>query len=194
MENILKVKVIDSMMGTGKTSYAIQMMNKAPKIQKFIYVTPFLKEVERVKSSVTNRTFTEPDTNHGHGKKLESLKKLIANGEDIVTTHALFGVADEELMDLLSWENYTLIIDEVMEVVSQLPVRKGDMKIMKNSGTIEINSDTNKVIWKEDPKLDTSFSTVRDYALVGNLYEVNSTAFVWNFPAKMSVYLNRYTS
>ena len=185
MNNNKKAIVIDSMMGTGKTSYAIQLMQEAPSDQKFIYVTPFLKEVDRVKFSVTNRIFTEPDVNHGNGKKLESLKKLVANGEDIVTTHALFGVADDELMDLISWENYTLIIDEVMEVVSQLPVRRGDMKMMKNSGTIEIDEATSQVIWKEDPRFDTTHTTVRDYALVGNLYEVNSTAFVWNFPAKM---------
>lgn len=42
-----------------------------------------------------------------------------------------------------------------------------------------------KVNWKEHPKFDTTFSTVRDFALAGNLYYVNNTAFVWNFPAKI---------
>jgi hypothetical protein len=36
------VKVIDSMMGMGKTSYAIQMMKEGEINQKFIFVTPFL--------------------------------------------------------------------------------------------------------------------------------------------------------
>jgi KaiC/GvpD/RAD55 family RecA-like ATPase len=34
-----KVKIIDSMMGTGKTTFAIQFMNTAPNNQKFIYIT-----------------------------------------------------------------------------------------------------------------------------------------------------------
>lgn len=41
------VKIIDSMMGTGKTSYAIQLMREAEIDQKFIFVTPFLDEVQR---------------------------------------------------------------------------------------------------------------------------------------------------
>jgi hypothetical protein len=177
------VKIIDSMMGTGKTSYAIQLMQEAPSNQKFIYVTPFLDEVARIKSSVTTRDFKEPDARHGSGTKLQSLKRLIGEGADIATTHALFAMADDELMQLLEWDNYTLIVDEVMDVVSQLQVRKGDVKMMLDSGTIEIESETSRVIWKEHPKFDTTFSHVRDYALAGNLYLVDGTALVWNFPA-----------
>lgn len=180
-----RVRVIDSMMGTGKTTFAIQLMQSAEEYQKFIYVTPFLDEVQRIKAGVSNRDFREPEARHGSGTKLESLKRLVADGADIVTTHALFVMADDELMDLLTWSDYTLILDEVMDVVSQLQVRTGDVKMMLNSGAIEIEPDTKRVIWKEHPKFDTSFSTVRDYALSGNLYAVNEVALVWNFPAKI---------
>lgn len=131
------VKIIDSMMGTGKTSYAIQLMKETDINQKFIYVTPFLDEVQRIKQEVDNRDFKEPEIKHGTGTKLVSLKRLIANGQDIATKHTLFAMADEELIDLLRWEKYTLIVDEVMEVISQLQVRKGDIQIMLNGGAIE---------------------------------------------------------
>ncbi|TGE32859.1 DEAD/DEAH box helicase family protein [Desulfosporosinus sp. Sb-LF] len=181
-----KVKVIDSMMGTGKTSYAIQLMQEAGDSQKFIYVTPFLDEVKRIRESVTNRKFKEPDVKHGDGTKLDSLKRLIANGEDIATTHALFAMADDELMDLLKWENYTLMIDEVMEVISVLQtVKKGDITILEDSGTIEIDPRTIQVHWTADPKLNTKYNEVKSYALAGNLFSVNNTAFLWNFPAKI---------
>jgi hypothetical protein len=179
------VTIIDSMMGTGKTSYAIQMMKEADINQKFIFVTPFLDEVQRIKQEVTNRDFKEPDVKHGSGTKLESLKRLIANGEDIATTHSLFAMADDELIELLRWENYTLIVDEVMDVISVLQgLRRDDIPVLLDSGLITI-SDENQVIWKADPKLDTKYNFVRDFALAGNLYAVNSTAFVWNFPAKI---------
>jgi hypothetical protein len=171
-------------MGTGKTSYAIQLMKEAPMSQKFIFVTPFLDEVQRIKQEVTCRDFKEPDVNHGLGTKLESLKRLIANGDDIVTTHSLFAMADVELMELLSWSNYTLIMDEVMEVISQLQVRKGDIQMMLKCGAVEVD-EGGRVTWKEHPKFDTTFRTVRDFALAGNLYLVNNVAFVWNFPAKI---------
>ncbi|MBT2736595.1 DEAD/DEAH box helicase family protein [Bacillus sp. ISL-7] len=178
------VKVIDSMMGTGKTSYAIQMMKEAEINEKFIFVTPFLDEVQRIKKEVHNRDFKEPDAKHGSGTKLESLKRLISKGEDIVTTHALFAMADDELIELLSWSNYTLIMDEVMSVICQIPVRKGDIQMMLNGGAIEVD-ESGRVTWKEHPKFDTTFSIVRDYAIAGNLYLVNNIAFVWNFPAKI---------
>jgi hypothetical protein len=179
------VIVIDSMMGTGKTSYAIQLMQQASAKQSFIYVTPFLKEVERIRNSVTNRNFVEPDVQHGCGTKMDSLKKLIEYGADIVTTHALFAAADDELIDLLNLNGYTLILDEVMDVVTVLSmVRKDDLeKVLLPSGLIEV-TENSQVAWK-DPSVDTSFNQVKQYALAGNLYAVNNTALVWSFPAKM---------
>lgn len=159
-------------------------MKEADISEKFIFVTPFLDEVQRIQQAVTNRNFKEPNVIHGSGTKLESLKRLIANGEDIATTHALFAMADEELYELLRWGNYTLIMDEVMDVISVLKVRKGDVQMMLKGGAIEIDNSC-KVVWKEHPKFETTFSDVRDLALVGNLYLVSKTAFVWNFPAKI---------
>lgn len=120
------VKVIDSIMGSGKTSYAIQLMQEAPPEQKFIYVTPYLDEVTRIKETVTNRHFKEPTEQHGQGTKLSSLKKLIVDGENIATTHSLFCMADDDLIELLSWTDYILIVDEVMEVISELKSIKRD--------------------------------------------------------------------
>lgn len=169
------------MMGRGKTSYAIQMMNKADLKQKFIYVTPFLEEVQRIKNAVTTRDFKEPDERHGSGTKLESLKRLISAGEDIVTTHSLFGLADEELENLLEWEDYTLIVDEVMDVISEINLKKDDIQVMVNSGLIEIAFGT--VFWTADKSVDTQYNIVRDFALAYNLYAVDNTALIWNFPA-----------
>lgn len=180
-----KIKVIDAIMGTGKTSYAIQLMNEAPVDMHFIYVTPYLDEVLRIQQSVTCREFKQPTVGHGEETKLKSLKKLIAEGADIATTHELFSRADKELMELLEWNNYTLILDEVMEVISLVQgMKKDDFKVLMDSNLIEITP-YNKVIWKADPKLDTQYNKIRDYALTGNLFCSNNTAFVWNFPAKV---------
>src|SRR5699024_12816978 len=62
------IHVVDSIMGAGKTSWAIQHMQDANKDEKFIYITPFLSEVERVRESVTNRTFKAPN-NKGDRKR-----------------------------------------------------------------------------------------------------------------------------
>lgn len=180
-----KVIVLDSIMGTGKTSYAIQLMKEAPDTQRFIYVTPFLDEVQRIKSEVRNRNFREPNAKHGFGTKLVSLKKLIVTGEDIATTHALFSLADDELMELLKWHSYTLIVDEVMDVIEQIPLKRDDLPVLLKSGFIEISEETQAVTWTGDPKMITRFNDVMSYALSGNLYAVNNVAFIWNFPVRV---------
>jgi len=40
-------KIIDSIMGSGKTTWAIKHMNAHPE-QRYIYITPLLNETERV--------------------------------------------------------------------------------------------------------------------------------------------------
>lgn len=54
------IKVVDSIMGSGKTSAAINLMNNAGNDQNFIFITPYLNEVERIKKSVNNRQMYEP--------------------------------------------------------------------------------------------------------------------------------------
>ncbi len=179
-----KVKVIDSMMGTGKTSYAIQTIREAPSSQRFIYVTPFLNEVKRVKEEVTTRRLEEPKNKHGLGRKLDSLKRLIKEGADIVTTHALFAIIDEEVLELLMNRRYILFLDEVMQVISQVDyIRRDDIPILLDSNLIKLDED-GKVNWLGNPESDSRYNEIKFYALAGNLYSVNNIALVWNFPAK----------
>lgn len=111
-----KINVIDAPCGYGKTSWAIQYMNEMPKdSHQFIYVTPFLEEVERVRDSVTTRSFFEPKSIKGE-TKLDDLHRLLSEGKDICTTHSLFQMANEETKELLRVNNYTLILDEVLNV------------------------------------------------------------------------------
>ena len=171
-------------MGSGKTQFAIKMMNEASYLKKFIYVTPFLNEVTRVKESVTTRTFIEPDPQHGEGRKYEHFKRLIKNGKNIVTTHALFSRADDELLELLRYENYTLIIDEVMDVIDIIKMKRNDIQILLDSNVIKIN-DNKQIEWISDSKFDSRYNDIKDYALAGNLFFVRDSAMIWNFPAKI---------
>lgn len=69
------VKVIDAICGAGKTSYAIQYMNQNTD-KLFIYVTPFLTEVERINEQTTQEFF-EPNPKAGKGKRSITLRLLL---------------------------------------------------------------------------------------------------------------------
>ena len=177
----MKLNVIDSIMGSGKTSWAIDKMNDDDE-NNYIYITPFLSEVERIKTSVTTKKFYEPK-NIGEGK-LDSLHKLIVQGKNIASTHALFKMATEETISLLKSNDYILILDEVMEVVAPIPLKKNDLDILFTNELIKVDTDNNNlVIWNED-KLDweTQYDTLRRQCICKNVFMVNKVLLMWTFP------------
>lgn len=189
-----KIKVVDSIMGSGKTSWAIDYMNENTFGKKFIYITPFLNEVTRIKEQVKNRKFYEPTNKNKKGSKLEGLKKLIVDGKDIVSTHALFKTVDDEIMELLQVSGYTLILDEVMDVIELMQTRKDDIPSMLELDLITIK-EHNKVIWNEEKlHYDGAYNVYKNLALSENLYihtrdskdeNKKKTLLVWTFPSKV---------
>lgn len=175
-----EITVIDSIMGSGKTSWAIQYMREANPLEKFIYITPFLSEVARIREGVTSRVFNEPSNANDDGRKMTSLKELIVRGDNIVSTHSLFQTADDELIELLNDSGYTLILDEVMDCVEPVNVRQSDIKKLEASGDIEIVD--NRVKWKGDPHDDSRYKDIRLLAQAGNLFYHRGKFLVWAFP------------
>ena len=53
------VQVIDAPCGKGKTSWAIQHMKENPH-ERFLFITPFLTEVERIKTECAELDFVDP--------------------------------------------------------------------------------------------------------------------------------------
>ncbi|CAH0149464.1 hypothetical protein [Peribacillus sp. Bi134] len=181
------INIVDSIMGSGKTSWAIQYMNEAPTYQKFIYITPFKTEVERVLSSV-NRDFKQPDGDNAGETKLEDIKRLIADGENIVSTHSLFKRVDSEVIDLLEMENYILILDEVMDVIEQVKISKDDLKMLIQNKVIEVDK-KGIVSWAQVDYRQGYFEKIRNLANSGNLmmYEDDASepiAIYWTFPVE----------
>ena len=111
---------INTCMGKGKTTYVIDLMRNSASYKKYIYITPFLHEVERVRKAVAKQKFEAPDEQKGHGSKYRHFRQLVEEGANIVTTHALFKKVDERLLGLLKREHYTLIVDEVFEVINKV--------------------------------------------------------------------------
>ncbi|WP_214739278.1 hypothetical protein [Exiguobacterium sp. s48] len=171
-----KVKVIDAICGAGKTSYAIQMMNENTFGKKFIFVTPFLSEVKRV-IGATNLNMATPIAARGKGKKLDHLKKLLADGRSIAITHQLFKMMDHEAHELIKESDYTLIMDEVAEVIEVFPIASQDIDILINDGHIKIEKDSS-VTWLSDYKQDEKhaiFADVKNDANLGILKAFGNT-------------------
>lgn len=190
-----KITVVDAICGAGKSSYAIQKMNEASLVEEnFIYITPFLDEVKRVKTEVSNRKFYEPNPEGERryaATKLESFKKLINQGKDIASTHALFKRVDEETIDYIKYNSYTLILDEVMDITEHIKVTKSDWEILLQQKLIEIDKD-NRIKFL-DSEYEGEFSNLKMLADSNNLFihsrsskdSSKITLLVWCFPIEV---------
>lgn len=191
-----KIIVIDAICGAGKTSWAIQYMNKKEAFnqEKIIYVTPFLKEIDRVIQATHNK-FKQPSNKNAEGSKLVGLRRLVANGSNIVCSHELFKLIDRELIDDIEKSEYTLILDEVMNVINQIDITKNDLKLLVESNIISLNDDTT-INWMDD-SYDGKFNDMKNLAKRDNLYLLNNTFLFWTldknlFNAFSKIYIMTY--
>ncbi len=177
------IKIIDSIMGAGKTSWAIQEMQENEQYN-YLYITPYLDEVKRVKENCTNRKFYEP----GEGEmktKQKDLHWLLENNKDIVSTHALFKRSNQITRDLIKAGNYILILDEVMDVVSYLKISKDDLRDLIERKHILVDKENNNLIrWNEESKdYEGRFSDIKTMSQNNSLFLIGETAIlVWTFP------------
>lgn len=115
MENSkTKIKVVDSIMGQGKTTWAMDFMKEKSE-DRFIFVTPFLNEVERIKANVPNIKTPFVDFKKNE-PKLETFRDLLLKGNNIATTHSLMSKFDLDIQENIKVGDYTLILDEVTQI------------------------------------------------------------------------------
>ena len=199
MEN-QRVKVIDSPMGTGKTTFAINYINSLPKEVRVIYITPFLDEVERIKQSCSDKKFVSPDKKMGKGSKRNHLLELIENERNIVSTHSLFSTMDDDMIDKLSRYNYILILDEVMNVLDKFDLweeleivndeydetkrekTKKEIDMLVAKGAITIDADTGQIFWIDYDNQWGKYETLRLLAEKNLLFLIDGDIIVWTFP------------
>lgn len=197
----MKFNVIDSIMGSGKTVWAFNFMYKEIG-KKFIYVTPYLDEIERLlyirdengkvvmsedgykvgSKWYYKRNFREPK-HLGEGK-LNSLHSLLQNGFNIATTHALFKMCTLETLHLIRKGGYVLVLDEALDIVEMLDTLSvKDYEMMVNSNNIRVNRD--KTISWIDPTYDGEFLEFRRKCENGKVVEIKKgkkmQLLVWNF-------------
>lgn len=202
------ITIIDSIMGSGKTSWAIQYMNEHQE-KPYLYITPLLTETKRI-CAVCNKNkskdFVSPQ-NFGNGK-LENLKQYVARGVNIAATHQLFVNIDDELRELFRQQNYNLFIDEELPVIkgyndTLLPEEKisrsmtaGDIKFMldTNAIAVEDGSSTGFIKWCHQGEYE-EFKHLRVQQLANKheLLLIENKSLFWVFsPETWSLFENTY--
>lgn len=176
----MKVKVVDSVPGSGKTEAAIAFMRSHPE-RRYLFVTPFLAEIQRIKKSCPELYFEEPADSSLYKTKLDSLHNLLETGANVASTHALFAYYSDETRRLLEAGGYTLILDEVMNVIERENIKMHDFEMMFQSGFVEMEEDGLHVRWVKDDYVGVHQSLMKK-AQLHNLFFFENRLLFWSVP------------
>jgi len=183
--NHVTVNVIDAIMGSGKTTWMIDKINNDPS-PRYIVVTPTLTEVTRIISDCPKARFKEPEQTK-HGNKYYSFKLLVESGENIVTTHSLFKLMTKETLAELKRQQYVLMVDESLAVVSVYKeLTRKDITMLFSDDYVYVEPETFKLRWNYDKHSDYfgKFSETKDRCDNGNLIYHNEKTMLWEFPVE----------
>ena len=185
-----KFYVVDSIMGSGKTEAIIDYINRPENdCRHFMVIVPYLSEVERYKKECKYHHMVDPIFKTKTGKittKFERIKELIMGRADIVSTHSLFLRFDQEIMELIKEGEYTLILDETVNVINPYDFSSGDFDFLIKHEFISIDYDTGIVRWNDKGSDYDGWH----YAELKSLCDCNSLAYdiktkslFWMYPS-----------
>lgn len=187
-----QITIIDSIMGSGKTSAIIDVINRRGDFNKetntrnpWIIVTPYLEQIQRfLNETDKNLQFREPQLSGDN--KTSDFKKLVIQSANIVTTHSLFIRQPPDIHKLLKAGNYNLIIDEELplfqeynEIVNRSQfISAKHFTFMLVQKLVEIDLKTKDVKWKGDTHSpDFKYKKLIEFSQRRNLKFINGTLF-----------------
>lgn len=178
------VKVIDSIMGSGKSTWAINYMKQLNDDISVLYVTPYLEEVDRIKKQCKpQKSFRTPKP--VDGSKLKHILELLKNGEDIATTHELFKKLDNDCKEAIRENNYILFLDEAIVPIHQYSFpKKDDDKYLLEKEDIKVNAD-GLVEWVGSKDYDIIYNDIRVVAENHCLFKIDKQFYIWQFPVEI---------
>ena len=190
----ISITVIDAPCGAGKTTWAISKIN-GDKGGSYIYCTPFLDEITRVRNECGKWRFSEP--HNFETTKIDDFNTLLADGSDIAVTHSTFLNATPATLELLRQGEYTLLLDEVLDAVVDFNDVLSVKNAPKQSVTKEdienillprklINVDDRyRVSWTGGNYVGTKYEELGRLADLGRLYCVHGSMLTCVFPPEM---------
>lgn len=128
------IHIVDSIMGSGKTSAAINYINEHPE-KKYLFITPFINETLRIQKSCPAADFWVPSNlmkSNGF-RKIEHFRELVRDGKSVALTHALFREVEDEIAEMIINGGYVVFIDEVIDVLEPLTISRGDYQALTGS-------------------------------------------------------------
>lgn len=183
--NDCKYYVVDSIMGSGKTSSAINYINSLPDDYHFIYVAPYLSEVTRIIAACWGKNVSQPF--YEEGRKLNGLHSLLEEGKNVVTTHQLFSKLGDRGVEAIKSFGYICFIDETLDCVNSYDGEDG-LNAYDTAGVLkayaDVDEETGLVKWR-DQNYRGRFTPEKELADNDELAYYNDNVFIRIFPLRV---------
>ncbi|ADV68795.1 hypothetical protein [Deinococcus maricopensis] len=168
----MSITFIDSVMGSGKSTYAIKYINQHKYTTKIIVASPILDEVDRY---AHNCGIQQP---LDIPSKASNLRRLLQRGESVSISHALLLNIDEGMLGEIKAQGYELILDEVIaDAINVHYTNKDTLETMVRAGLVNVDPDTQKITWLEAEDYEDHMD-VRDACREGEVYAVDNQYIV----------------
>ena len=182
------VRVCDAIMGTGKSSAAITYLNEHSG-DKFIYITPYLDEANRIKKGCPQLQFVEPSNKLKQYEFKKSLHTaaLIREGRNITTTHQAFKGYTHETLECIKEQGYTLIIDENVDVLETFDFHPDDLRLAVDAGYIADNDGVYSIANEayHGTALRELFTLLKSRELIRMTDRDDNSLFYWALPPEL---------
>ena len=107
--------------------------------------------------------------------------RLLSEGQNVVLSHELFKLLNDTAIDRIKEFDYTLFLDEEIEVVELSDITQDDLKILKEQRLIEIDPTSKRVKWL-DSQYHGDFERTKREIQQKALYEVEQNIILWQLP------------
>lgn len=150
----ITVEILDSIMGSGKTTEVLKWIDSIHSTERFIYVSPLLSEVDeggRVQQDLKHTRFHYPKSDTTSKTKGDSLLNMLQEGLNISCTHSLYLLMTNEHLNEIRKQNYIVIIDEELGVIdSYNSYSEYDIGSLIKSGSVEKQESDGMLMWVSD--------------------------------------------
>ena len=101
----------------------------------------------------------------------------------MATTHSLFQKLHRN--DYVHFNDYDLILDEVITPIEVIDMKPDDIKIAFNEGLLVVNKNTREVTYTGDDYNGRVFMKLKQFCDTANVIYVNGRLLVWAFPPEI---------
>lgn len=182
--------VVDAPPGEGKTTYFINMMEASQENKKYVFVTPFLDETERIRISCPSKNFQLPNNKNRDGSKSIHLEELLEAEENVSITHALFKNMTPRAVELIRRSGkYILVLDEVFDALTEFDLYEDKVKWQETKKRSAMQEDMQWLIDREYIEIED------DYKIVPKIksFPLGKYTNFWNAVQRGSIFYSRHT-